>query len=78
MPTNSTIDPRETLRSTQAPLVCPYCQTTFTPLEGVGTTLHYSRLSCACCGRFLRWRKWPRDQNGCKLPRPLSLAPTTK
>lgn len=72
---DSTIPPREEIAPQQDPLPCPRCQTLAPLVEGPGTALHYARLSCAHCGAFLRWRKWPRDQDGNRLPRPSSLEP---
>lgn len=59
------------------PLVCPRCFQRGPAVLGRGTVTHYARWQCAACGTYLTWCKWPRDQNGNRLPRPSPLAPTT-
>jgi glutaredoxin len=65
---------------TLAPILlpCPYCRRMTETLEAPGTTLHYSKLLCSGCQRYLKWRPWPRDSAGHKLARPLALEPTTE
>ena len=57
---------------------CPRCGVPHMPTEGPGTLLHYSRLLCSGCGAYLKWRKWPRDPHGRKLPRPACLEPASQ
>jgi len=54
---------------------CPRGNTVAPPLERPRTVLHYCRLLCPHCHWFLKWRKWPRDREGHKLPRPAHLCP---
>lgn len=56
-------------------LPCPSCRRMTEPLEAPGTPIHYSLLRCGTCHAYLKWRKWPRDQSGRKLPRPSFLEP---
>jgi len=37
------------------PRPCPRCGVIDLPALGPGTAIHYARLTCAHCGRFLQW-----------------------
>ena len=56
-------------------LVCPRCSQRAPAVLGPGTANNYARLLSCCCQAFITWAKWPRDQDGRRLPRPLALEP---
>ena len=58
-------------------LVCPRCSQRAPAVLAPGTANNYARLLSCCCQAFITWAKWPRDQDGHRLPRPLHLEPIT-
>ena len=56
---------------------CPACRRLTQPLEEPGTPTHYSQLRCGICHSYIKWRPWPRDPHGVRLPRPIHLEPST-